>query len=255
MKMNLKGKNVIVTGAARGIGREICAGFAEMGATVIGVDVRDMADTERTVREQAPEARFEKFPVDLGVPSSVEQGCAAILQKFSTADVLVNDGAMWGGLKITPLDKIEPAEWDQVMNVNVRGSYLMIKGLLPGLRKSKGSVINMASSSALRGSPFCLHYATSKGAIIGMTRSLASELGAEGIRVNAIAPGLVDNEASRGFGGEKFPKMLEGTVAAQCLHSPLVEKEIVGTVLYLASDLAAAITGVLLTIDKGLIKY
>jgi NAD(P)-dependent dehydrogenase (short-subunit alcohol dehydrogenase family) len=255
MKMNLKGKNIVVTGAARGIGREICAGFAGVGATVIGVDLRDMADTERTLREQEPEVRFEKFAIDLGVPASVEQGCAAILQKVPTVDVLVNDGAIWGGLKITPLDKIEPAEWDQVMNVNVRGSYLMIKGLLSGLRKSKGSVINMASSSALRGSPFCLHYATSKGAIIGMTRSLASELGAEGIRVNAIAPGLVDNEASRGFGGEKFPKMLEGTVAAQCLHSPLVEKEIVGTVLYLASDLAAPITGVLLTIDKGLIKY
>ena len=255
MDMNLKGKNIVVTGAARGIGREICAGFAGVGATVIGVDLRDMADTESYLRGQEPGVRFEKFPIDLADTASVEQGCAAILGKFSTVDVLVNDGALWGGLKVTPLEEIDSAEWDHVMNINVRGTYLMVKGLLPGLRKSKGSVINMASSAALRGSPFCLHYATSKGAIIGMTRSLASELGAEGIRVNAIAPGLVDNEASREFGGDRFPKMLEGTVAAQCLHSPLVEKEIVGTVLYLASALAAPITGVLLTIDKGLIKY
>ena len=142
-----------------------------------------------------------------------------------------------------------------MLAVNVRGSYLMIRSLLPGLRAAKASIINMASSAALRGSPFCLHYATSKGAIIGMTRSLASELGNEGIRVNAIAPGLVDNEASRGFGGDKYAGMLQGTVAAQCLHTPLVEEEIVGTVLYLASPLASPITGVLLTIDKGLIKY
>ena len=255
MEMNLKGKNVVVTGAARGIGREICAGFAGVDATVIGVDFRDMADTEGYLRDKAPRARFEKFTIALADPASVEKGCSAILAKFSTVDVLVNDGALWGGLKITPLDKIPGEEWDRVININVRGTYLMIKGLLPGLRKSQGSVINMASSAALRGSPGCLHYATSKGAIIGMTRSLASELGAEGIRVNAIAPGLVDNEASRQFGGEKFPKMLEGTVASQCLHTPLVEKEVVGTVLYLASALAAPITGVLLTVDKGLIKY
>ena len=247
MEMNLKGKNVVVTGAARGIGREICAGFAGVDATVIGVDFRDMADTEGYLRDKAPRARFEKFTIDLADPASVEKGCSAILAKFSTVDVLVNDGALWGGLKITPLDKIPGEEWDRVININVRGTYLMIKGLLPGLRKSQGSVINMASSAALRGSPGCLHYATSKGAIIGMTRSLASELGAEGIRVNAIAPGL--------FGGERFPKMLEGTVAAQCLHTPLVEREVVGTVLYLASALAAPITGVLLTVDKGLIKY
>ena len=255
MDMNLKGKNVVVTGAARGIGREICAGFAGAEATVIGVDLRDMAETENYLRDKAPGCKFEKFEIDLADPTSVERGCSEILGKFPTVDVLVNDGALWGGLKITPLDKIPVEEWDRVMNINVRGSYLMIKGLLPGLRKTQGSVINMASSAALRGSPFCLHYATSKGAIIGMTRSLASELGGEGIRVNAIAPGLVDNEASRQFGGEKYPKMLEGTVAAQCLHTPLVEKEVVGTVLYLASALAAPITGVLLTIDKGLIKY
>ena len=255
MDMNLNGKNVVITGAARGIGREICAGFAQAGATVIAVDMRDMGETEAFVRGKQPQAKFEKLTIDLGEPAAVEKGCAAILAKFPTVDVLVNDGAIWGGLKATPLDKLDLAEWDRVLDVNVRGSYLMIKGLLPGLRAAKASIINMASSAALRGSPFCLHYATSKGAIIGMTRSLATELGNEGIRVNAIAPGLVDNEATRGFGGEKFPKMLEGTVAAQCLHTPLVESEIVGTVLYLASALAAPITGVLLTIDKGLIKY
>jgi 3-oxoacyl-[acyl-carrier protein] reductase len=253
--MDLSGKIVVITGAARGIGREICAGFAEAGATVVAVDMRDMGDTEAFVRGKQPQARLEKFTVDLADPGSVARGCQAILAKFPTVDVLVNDGAIWGGLKITPLDKLDLAEWDHVLDVNVRGTYLMIKGLLPGLRAARASIINMASSSALRGSPFCLHYATSKGAIIGMTRSLASELGNDGIRVNAIAPGLVDNEASRGFGGERFAKMLEGTVAAQCLHTPLVEDEIVGTVLYLASSLAAPITGVLLTIDKGLIKY
>jgi len=253
--INLNGKNVVVTGAARGIGREICAGFALAGANVIAVDMRDMEETQAFVSGKQPQAKLDQHIIDLANPSAVEQGCRAILAKYPAIDVLVNDGAIWGGLKITPLDKIDLEEWDRVLAVNVRGSYLMIRGLLPGLRAAKASIINMASSSALRGSPFCLHYATSKGAIIGMTRSLATELGNDGIRVNAIAPGLVDNEASRGFGGDKYAGMIQGTVAAQCLHTPLVEEEIVGTVLYLASSLASPITGVLLTIDKGLIKY
>jgi len=151
--MNLKDKNVVVTGAARGIGREICAGLAGAEATVIGVDMRDMAETEGYLRDKVPGARFEKFEIDLGAPASVEKGCSDILRKFPTVDVLVNDGAIWGGLKITPLDKIPAEEWDRVMNINVRGTYLMIKGLLPGLRKTQGSVVNMASSAALRGSP------------------------------------------------------------------------------------------------------
>jgi NAD(P)-dependent dehydrogenase (short-subunit alcohol dehydrogenase family) len=253
--INLNGKNVVITGAARGIGREICAGFALAGANVIAVDMRDMAETQAFVRGKQPQAKLDLYTVDLADPASVEHGCRAILAKHPSIDVLVNDGAIWGGLKITPLDKINLEEWDRVLAVNVRGTYLMIRGLLPGLRAARASIINMASSAPLRGSPFCLHYATSKGAIIGMTRSLANELGNEGLRVNAIAPGLVDNEASRGFGGDKFGGMLQSTVAAQCLHTPLVEEEVVGTVLYLASSLASPITGALLTIDKGLIKY
>ena len=255
MDLNLKGKNVVITGAAGGIGREICLGFAQAGATVIGADIRDMTETDAYVRGQHQGASLAMVHIDLADPASVDQGCAEILKKSASIDCLVNNGAIWGGLKMTPLDKIDVSDWDRVLATNVRGSYLMIKGLLPGLRRSKGNVVNVASSAALRGSPMCLHYASSKGAIIGMTRSLSTELGNEGIRVNAIAPGLVDNEASRGFGAEKYSKLLEGTVAAQSLHTPLVEKEIVGTVLYLASELASPITGALLTIDKGLIKY
>ena len=168
MNTELKGKTVVVTGAAHGIGREICAGFASAGGRVIGVDKADLKETEQYIKSLDAEFEFEwnSYSIDLASPESVSTGCREILDKYPVIDVLVNNAAFYGGLKITPLEAIDLNEWDHVFKVNVRGSYLMIRELLAGLKSSKGKVINLASGAALRGSPFLLHYVASKGAII-----------------------------------------------------------------------------------------
>lgn len=256
MQSELAGKVVVVTGAARGIGREICLGFAEHGAQVIGVDVTDLTETEAALQADTRPDSFswQAVTIDLSNPASVQSGCQQIQAQFPAVDVLVNNAALYGGLKMTPMEKIDLAEWEQVFNINVRGAYLMIRELLPALKQAKGKVVNLASGSALRGSPFMLHYVASKGAIIGMTRALATELGLHGIRVNAVTPGLIDTPSSQGL-GEKYPQILQGTVQAQALKEPMQAQDVVGTVLYLASAWSDAVTGQLALVDRGLIKH
>lgn len=256
MQIGLTGKVVVVTGAATGIGREICTGLAANGAQVIGVDVADLGETGDQVQASGAggeSAHWMGVRIDLASPETVRKGCREILKAHPSVDVLVNNAALYGGLKLTPMEAIDLLEWDRVMDINVRGTYLMIRELLPALKQARGKVINLASGSALRGSPFLLHYVASKGAIIAMTRALATELGAYGIRVNAIAPGLVDNESSRGL-GDRFPGILESTVEQQAVKEPLRATDVVGIILFLASSWGDAVTGQTLPVDKGLTR-
>jgi NAD(P)-dependent dehydrogenase (short-subunit alcohol dehydrogenase family) len=169
-------------------------------------------------------------------------------------DVLVNNAALYGGLKMTPMEHLDLDEWDRVFNVNVRGSYLMVRELLPSLKAAKGKVINFASGAALRGTPMLLHYVTSKGALIGMTRAMATELGGHGITVNAVAPGFITTESSKGL-SDSYEKYLQMTVQAQAIKEPLTAQDVVGTVLYLSSACSESVTGQLCPVDRGLIKY
>lgn len=257
MDTGLANKTVVVTGAGGGIGRELCAGFARVGARLIGVDKIDLEETGqylRTLAAKSDDFDWTTVTIDLASPASIQAGCQRIREAFPTIDVLVNNAALYGGLAFTPMEAIDIEEWDRVFHVNVRGSYLMIRELLPALKRAKGKVINFASGSALRGSPFLLHYVTSKGAIIGMTRALATELGQYGIRVNAVVPGLIDTASSRGL-GEASSKVLKATVEAQAIKEPLMATDVVGTVLYLASAWSDAVTGQLFLVDRGLIMH
>lgn len=251
MDIGLSGKNVVVTGAGRGIGQEIAIGFAEVGANVIGVDIIDLTDTGEKV--SAAGGSWSAYNADLADPGSLQETCSKLIAAHGTVDALVNNAALYGGLKMMPMDQIDLDTWDKVMNINVRGTYLMVRNLMPALIEAKGKVINIASGSALRGSPGLMHYVASKGAVIGMTRSMATELGAHGITVNAVAPGFVANEASQGL-SDMYDKYLEMTVMAQSIKEATVPKDIVGTVLYLASPLAATVTGQVCPVDNGLCK-
>ena len=251
MDIGLKGKNVVVTGAARSIGQQIAIGFAEIGANVIGVDILDLSETEEKIK--ATGANWSGYSADISDPKSVEETCGNIISDHGSIDALVNNAALYGGLKMVPMDKIDLDVWDKVMNINARGTYLVVRYLMPGLIEAKGSVINIASGSALRGSPGLMHYIASKGAVIGMTRAMATELGAHGIRVNAVAPGFVANEASQGL-SDMYDKYLEMTVMAQSIKEATKPEDIVGTCLYLASSLAATVTGQVCPVDNGLCK-
>jgi len=251
MDIGLKGKNVVVTGAGRSIGQQIAIGFAKIGANVTGVDIIDLEETGTKV--SAAGGNWSAYNADLADPSSVEEACGKIIADNGTINALVNNAALYGGLKMMPMDKIDLNVWDQVMNINVRGTYLVVRNLMPALIEAKGSVINIASGAALRGSPGLMHYVASKGAVIGMTRSMATELGGQGVRVNAIAPGFVANEASQGL-SDMYDKYLEMTVMAQSIKEPTKPDDMVGTCLYLASPLAATVTGQVCPVDNGLCK-
>lgn len=255
MDTGLSGKTVVVTGAAQGIGREIAAGFAANNCKVIGVDILDQTETGNYIESQGKGGSWKAVTIDLSSPESVQEGCKQILADSSKVDALVNNAALYGGLVMKPMEMIDLAEWDKVQAINVRGPFLMIRELLPGLKEAKGHIINFASVAALKGSPGLTHYVASKGAVIGMTRALSTELGAHGITVNAIAPGFVDNESSQHVGGEMFSKYLEMTVGGQAIHEPVQAKDIVGAVLFFASSWADAITGQLTPVDRGLHKY
>ena len=251
MDIGLKGKNVVVTGAGRSIGQQIAIGFAAIGANVIGVDIIDLEETGKKVSVVG--GNWSAYNADLADPTSIEEACGMINSDKGIVDALVNNAALYGGLKMMPMDEIDLDVWDQVMNINVRGTYLVVRNLMSALIKSKGSIINIASGSALRGSPGLMHYVASKGAVIGMTRSMATELGGHGVRVNAVAPGFVANEASQGL-SEMYDKYLDMTVMAQSIKEPTKPEDIVGTCLYLASPLAATVTGQVCPVDNGLCK-
>ncbi len=243
MDLGLDNKIVVLTGAAGGIGRELASGFAAHGAQVVGVDLASLDDVDLNLRVH----------IDLADPDSIRQGCRTIRDHCPKVDVVVNNAALYGGLKMTPLQGLDLQEWDRVMAVNVRGAYLMVRELLQPLIESRGAIVNLASASALRGSPMMLHYVASKGALIAMTRALATELGHHGVRVNAVAPGLVDDAASQGL-GEAFERVLQSTVAQQSIPVRLEAGEVVGTVLFLASQWSSAVTGQTIPVDRGLVK-
>ena len=251
MDIGLTGKTVVVTGAGRSIGQEIAVGFAKVGANVIGVDIIDQGETGKRVEKAG--GTWSAHSADLADPNSLEETCNDILAATSSIDALVNNAALYGGLKMMPMDKIDLEVWDKGMNINVRGTYLVVRYLMPGLIEAKGKIVNIASGSALRGSPGLMHYVASKGAVIGMTRAMATELGAHGVTVNAVAPGFVANEASEGL-SDMYEKYLEMTVMAQSIKVPTEPKDIVGTVLYLTSPLANSVTGQVCPVDNGLCK-
>ena len=254
MDIDLKGKNVVVTGAARGIGREICGGFASNGSNVIGVDISDMSETGEYLNSLGEDIQWSEFKIDLSSPESIQKGCKKIQDSFPEVHALVNNAAYYAALKWAPMEELDLKEWDLVMNINIRGLYLTIRELLPALKAAKGKIINFASDAALRGGPFMLHYVASKGAVIGMTRALSTELGAYGITVNAVAPGLIDTPSSQSL-GENYQELLGSVVQAQAIHEPMQPGDVVGTVLYLASSWGDAVTGQLCPVDRGLVKY
>ena len=179
----------------------------------------------------------------------------ATVDAFGGVDSLVNNAALFVDIPRRTFLDIDSEEWDKVMAVNVRGSFNCSKAVVPALRKrGAGSIVNISSSTALKGIPFTLHYVTSKGAIIAMTRAMARELGEENIRVNSLAPGLTMSEAVAAA-DNTFAPYNEASIRGRALKREQVPDDLVGAAIFLASDASAFMTGQTMVVDGGDVTY
>ena len=248
--MNFTDKVVIITGAARGLGQEYAQQFARLGASVAVNDLRDCSETLALVEKEGANGLASK--TDVTSADSTAEMAEAVVKKFGRIDVLVNNAALYGSLTFAPFDKLDESEWDATMNVNVKGIWQCCKAVLPTMKKQNcGSIINISSLAATYGMPNGLHYTASKAAVIGATRGLARELGRYQIRVNAVAPNVVNTDATGEVFQDKKDKVIEVTMSQQAIRRPLETGDIVGAVLFLASDLSKMTTGQTIMVDGG----
>ena len=248
--MDFTDKVVIVTGAARGLGQEYARQFARRGASVAVNDLRDCSETLKIIEQEG--ARGLAAETDVTSAESTATMAAAVVQAFGRIDVLVNNAALYGSLHFAPFDKLDEAEWDATMNVNVKGIWQCCKAVLPTMKEqNSGSIINISSLAATYGMPNGLHYTASKAAVIGATRGLARELGRYYIRVNAVAPNVVNTDATGEVFKDKKDKVVEVTLSQQAIRSPLETGDIVGAVLFLGSDHSRLTTGQTIMVDGG----
>ena len=241
----LAGKRVLVTGAARGLGRAFAEAAAAAGAKVA---VADVLEKEGNAAAAALKAEFRR--IDLADPESIDAAVTACAHALGGIDGLVNCAAIATGIGGKAFDEIDIETWDKVMSVNVRGTWLVTRAAAPHLRKSgRGKIVNIASDTALWGAPRLLHYVASKGAVIAMTRSLARELGPDNVAVNAVAPGLTIVEATEYVPAERHRLYVEG----RAMPRRQMPDDVLGAVMFLLSDAADFVTGQLLPVNGGFV--
>lgn len=248
--MNFENRVVIVTGAARGLGQEYARQFARRGANVAVNDLRDCDETLGIIEKEGAAGIVSK--TDVTSADSTRDMAQAVLDKFGRIDVLVNNAALYGSLSFVPFDQLDEDEWDATMNVNIKGIWQCCKAVVPAMKEQEsGTIINISSLAATYGMPNGLHYTASKAAVIGATRGLARELGRYNIRVNAVAPNVVNTDATGEVFGDKRDKVVDVTMSQQAIRKPLETEDIVGAVLYLASDHSKLTTGQTIMVDGG----
>jgi 3-oxoacyl-[acyl-carrier protein] reductase len=246
--MRLKDKVAIVTGAAKGLGRAFAITLAQEGAKVMVVtrkDIDNLKDTVKRIDEIGGKAAF--FQADVSNESDTLAMAKETINTFGRIDILVNNAAIYDGIKRKPFYEIDLAEWDLVMTVNVKGALLAARAVFPYMKEQGyGKIINLASEVFFTGSQGFAHYVASKGGIIGLTRALAVELGPYNICINCIAPGFTDTEASRNLADVN--KYDTSRTPLRRLETP---EDLTGAALFLASSDSDFITGQTLLIDGG----
>jgi NAD(P)-dependent dehydrogenase (short-subunit alcohol dehydrogenase family) len=246
--MRLKGRVAIVTGAAKGLGRAFCLGLAREGAAVMAVTRRDLDNLRKTVDEiKALKGQAGLLQADVSSEADTQEMALETVRQFGRIDILINNAAVYDGIKRKPFTEIDSAEWDLVMGVNVKGAFLASRAVFPYMKdQGYGKIINLASEVFFTGSHGFAHYVASKGGIIGLTRALAVELGPHNITINCIAPGFTDTEASRGLAD--VTKYDVSKTPLKRLEKP---EDLVGAAVFLASGESDFITGQTLLIDGG----
>jgi NAD(P)-dependent dehydrogenase (short-subunit alcohol dehydrogenase family) len=247
--MMLAGRTIVVTGAARGVGREIARACAKAGARLVLGDI--LEDSGREVAQELASVTSARFvPIDLDDPKSIDAFGRAIAAREGTIHGLVNNAAIATNVGGKGFDEIDLDLWDRVMRVNVRGTWLVTRALTPLFADGgQGRIVNIASDTALWGAPRLLAYVASKGAVISMTRSLARELGPRGIGVTVVAPGIMRCEATEYVPAERHQLYENG----RAVPGPQAPEDIVDTVVFLLTPGAIALTGQVLPVNAGFV--
>jgi NAD(P)-dependent dehydrogenase (short-subunit alcohol dehydrogenase family) len=236
MSGSLEGKVAVVTGGAQGIGRAIADGLEGEGATVAIADLNPPSEGIRA---------------DVSSEEDVQRLADEVVERHGGIDILVNNAGLYASLQMRPFTEIPLEEWRRVMDVNVASMFLACRAVVPRMReRGGGKIVNISSGTPFRGVPFLLHYVTSKGAVVALTRALAKELGRDGIHVNCVAPGFTMSK-----GVEEHPEVIEAlrdvSVAARTLQRDQLPEDVAGAVVFLCSSGADFVTGQTMVIDGG----
>jgi NAD(P)-dependent dehydrogenase (short-subunit alcohol dehydrogenase family) len=241
----LDGKVAIVTGGAQGIGRAIADRLAADGARIVIADLKGAEDAA------ADFADGVGLTVDVSSEDDVARMASETVERCGAIDVLVNNAGLYASLAMRPFEQIPVDEWRQVMDVNVLSMFLTCRAVVPQMREQGGGrIVNISSGTPFRGVPFVLHYVTSKGAIVALTRALAKELGNDEILVNCVAPGF-----TMSAGVEEHPEVIEAlrdvSIASRTIKRDMVPEDVVGAVAFLCGPESTFLTGQTMVIDGG----
>jgi len=246
MNTSLTGQVAIVTGGARGIGREIALVLAKDGADIALFDVNPQQLQQTAAELQALGRRAEGLVVDVTDGKQVEEGVAKVLDKLGRIDILINNaGITKDGLLI----RMDDAQWDQVLNINLKGTFLCTRAAAKQmLKQRRGRIVSIASIVGIVGNPGQANYAASKAGIIGLTKAVAKELASRGITCNAVAPGFIKTEMTDALPEQAKQRLMEA-IPMGVLGEP---GDVAQAVRFLVSDGARYVTGHVLVVDGGL---
>jgi len=249
----LKDRVAIVTGGAQGIGAAYAKALAAEGARVAVADILDCTAVAKEIEAQGGSAMAVK--VNVADEASAQAMAEAVAEHFGRIDILVNNAAVYASLQLKPFEEIDVAEWDKVMAVNVRGPFVCAKAVVPFMRRnSYGRIVNISSGTPFKGTPNMLHYVTSKGAILALTRALAREVGEHGICVNTLAPGLVLSEGVI-QNAELRDKLTGPVLASRAIKRDQMPEDLIKPLLFLASDDCGFMTGETVVVDGGSVMH
>ena len=242
---SLEGKVAVVTGGAQGIGRAIADGLAAEGARIVIADLKGAEEAA---------AAYEGgvgITADVSSEEDTQRLADETVKQCGRIDILVNNAGLYATLAMRSFLEIPLDEWRRVMDVNVASMFLTAKAVVPTMREQGGGkIVNISSGTPFRGVPFLLHYVTSKGAIVALTRAMAKELGKDSIYVNCVAPGFTMSE-----GVKSHPEVVEAlrdvSVSARTIQRDQVPADVVGAVVFLCGPGATFITGQTMVIDGG----
>jgi NAD(P)-dependent dehydrogenase (short-subunit alcohol dehydrogenase family) len=243
---------VIITGGGQAIGREYARQFAAAGAIPVIADINEESASKVVAEIEAAGGTALAVTTDVGDANSVQALSETVLSQHGRIDVLVNNAAIFTTLKMRPFYEIPLEEWERVLRVNVTGCFLTARAVIEPMREAGwGRIINVSSDSVVQGAPNYLHYVSSKSALLGMSRAMATELGDFGITVNTLFPGATFTEIERETITEEGKARV---IASQCIHRPEVPMDLVGLVVFLSTEAASFITGQAIAVDGGLTK-